>query len=61
MGRVAVWASWAAACKAVADRWKRQGATADFSTWAATICGPKQERRKEIPFYFQKAFSWETK
>jgi hypothetical protein len=25
MGRAAVWASWAAACKAVADRRKRRG------------------------------------
>jgi hypothetical protein len=40
---------------------KDEGASADFGTWAATICGPKKERRKEIPFYFQKAFSWKTK
>jgi hypothetical protein len=40
---------------------KDEGRRRTSETWAGTVCGPKKERRKEIPFYFQKAFSWKTK
>jgi hypothetical protein len=40
---------------------KTRGRRWTSETWAATVCGPKKERRKEILFYFQKAFSWKTK
>jgi hypothetical protein len=50
--------SWAAAYKAVADRVvETRGRRWTSKTWAANGFGPKRERRKEIPFYFQKTFS----
>jgi hypothetical protein len=36
---------------------KDEGASADFGDLGRNRLWPKKERRKEIPFYFQKAFS----
>jgi hypothetical protein len=50
--------SWAAACKAAADRAEEtRGRRWTSEIWAANICGPKKERKKEIPFHFQKTVS----
>jgi hypothetical protein len=40
---------------------KDEGASADFRDLGRNRLWAEKERRKEIPFYFQKAFSWKTK
>jgi hypothetical protein len=50
--------SWAAASKAAGDRAEEtRGRRWTSETGAANGFGPKREKRKEIPFYFQKTFS----
>jgi hypothetical protein len=42
-------------------REEAKGASADFRNLGRKHLWAEKERRKEIPFYFQKAFSWTTK
>jgi hypothetical protein len=62
VGRAAVWAKLGCGLQSSSGpAEKTRGRRWTSETWAATVCGPEKERRKEIPFYFHKAFSWKIK
>jgi hypothetical protein len=62
VGRAAVWAKLGCGLQSSSGpAEKTRGRRRTSKTWVATVCGSKKERRKEIYFYFQKAFSWKTR